>query len=420
MYMANVKGRVIQNMVKVMLSALLVFSAVSCDIPAGNYDDENTGKTLSIFLGDAGNGSRAISTAAPSFPTFSTVVINVTKGGAVVASGTFSGNGPHTISVPDGSGYRVELDAQVASPVTFGRRYAGAVDSVSTGNPVYVQLSVSETAVVGRDSAILNVYSSFASNSPDRTLSGSLLFFFDRYGRLFTYDMSGTFSMFSNIGDTAGQQATLSGVTSITDMAHSAGSDIVYLWGLYNGGPLVADFAFIRLSDMAGGAITYTPITITPSSFPPPYTGFTVKRIGVSDDGTVFLGGAMASNDTAFIKGTVDTGTNTFTFIGGTTVPTIDDNALSDMKVINGTLCLLGSQPGFSDREVLSVYNADTLTFLGSALIQSPLLITGMMGRLAGWGKDSVYAYYVGFPPLTSGIVEIGTTNVTISDRKDW
>jgi hypothetical protein len=314
----------------------------------------------------------------------------------------------------------VELDAQVASPLTFGRRYAGVVNNVSTGNPVYVSLSVTEMAIVARDSGNLYVYSSFASTgpSPDRTISG-YSFFFDRYGRLFTYNMAGIFSMFSNIGDSAGQQATLSGVDSIMDMAHSAGSDIVYLWNLYNGGPLVADFAFVRLSDMAGGSVTYTPITITPGAFPAPFTGFTAKYLGVSGD-TVFLGGETASFVPAFIKGTVDTGTNTFTFIDGVQVPGIDTSALSDMKVVNGTVCMLGSLPGFFDREILFAYNADTLAPLGSALVQAPISIFAMMGMIAGRGKNKVYVYYIGSGPAANGIVEIDTTSVTISNRRDW
>ncbi|MDR1253349.1 MAG: hypothetical protein LBK62_14500, partial [Treponema sp.] len=82
------------------LAVVLVFLAGSCDMSMDSAGNSEGNLTISL-----GSGNKAISQAAPGLPSFSTVTITVSKGGATLASSVFTGNGPHTLSVPEGSGY---------------------------------------------------------------------------------------------------------------------------------------------------------------------------------------------------------------------------------------------------------------------------------------------------------------------------
>jgi hypothetical protein len=123
-----------------------------------------------------------------------------------------------------------------------------------------------------------------------------------------------------------------------------------------------------------------------------------------------------------FIKGTVNTGANTFTFSEGKIMPP-DFEKISDMKVLNGTLFVLGYLSGANGTEQkLYVYNTGTLAELGSAAIKPPsaTITTTMEANIAGWGENEMYVYYYEYNTSISGIIKIDTVNCTISDRKDW
>lgn len=404
------------------LAVVLVFLAGSCDMSmdsAGNTGGHSEG-SLTISLG---NGSKAISQAAPGLPSFSTVTITVSKGGATLASSVFTGNGPHTLSVPEGSGYRVELDAQVASPTTFGLRYAGVKDNASTGSPVYISLSVTETALVGKRSPASVIYRSFAdavSGAPPLSLTGYPAFFFDRYGRLFTDEWSSvppyTIDMIPSWG-AAAEMATLNVLDdALWDLAHTAGTDRVYYCHTdIDNDSTYEDLSFTRLSDLETGNAPFTVVNV---SFPAgTFFGFKVSNLAVSGS-TVFFGGFTSVPEPAFIKGTVDAG-NTFIFETGIIMPT-SVVEIRNMEVIDGTLYVLAAV-GSYDEAILYAYNADTLAPLGSAPIQQPSsLITNMESNIAGWGKDRVYVYYYEYSSPYSGIIEINANTLAISARKDW
>jgi hypothetical protein len=419
-----------------MLTAFILFLAASCDVFMSNYRDDDAEGNLTISLGNSagtGESSRAISTAEPAFPALSAVTISVTKDGAWIASGTFTGSGPYTLSVPAGSGYRVELDAQAEIPntSTLGFRYAGAADNVSTGSPAYISLSVAETAVIARRSPNTHIYRSLADvgTSTRKALPASPspwsypLFFFDRYGRFFFNNNGSGIGMLPFYEATSFHSSYLDFSGINYGIAHPQGTDMVYLCTDVDADSDV-DLVFTRLSGLAGtNPIAATKITVPPAVFSGDFSGFAITGPLGAEGAAVFIGvtEGVSPPRTGFIRGTVDTGAKTFTFTGGKILSGLEK--ITDMMVINGTLYVLGYPTGTNKEQRLYAYNPNTLARIGVVPIQSPTAITGtfyMEANIAGWGKNEMYVYYYAYGTNTSGIIKIDTMGNTISGRKDW
>jgi hypothetical protein len=392
------------KVMKALVAIMITLSLYSCDLFMSSYQDSG----LTVSLGD--NSARAITTTAPALPSFGAVTITVYKGGSVAAGPVnFTGNGPYRLNVSGGSGYTVKLEAAVSSPTTFGLRYEGQADNVSTGSgTVQIHLSVSGTMIVGlTNSGSYKVFSSFSSASTD--FGGSLgTFFFDRYGRFYRGEFGNDIWQHINPADSTGQSSVPSNVTSFVQMAHPIGSDIVYLTGVDINNGTGIDYPLARSSlsnlDAAPTEISNATGTGAYASFDPSFGNY---KIAVDDrDGAVFLGGEVSSNP-AFIKGMVS-GSN-FDFIGGKTLP----SSITDMRVFNGILYTISAT---TSGIFLQRFNASTLAEIGTqyAIFSSNV----PRANIAGWNNGKLYVSWD--TGGGGGLSEYDTGTQGVTSYRSW
>lgn len=402
----------------IFIAILISLSLYSCDLFMSSYSDKKTyDGNLHISLTDSSGAERSVITAAPSLPSFSAVTIRVSDRGTTIASDTFSGNGPYTLSVPEGSGYRVEADAKISGSPSFGVRLSGVTDNVSTGDgTVQIHLSVSETMIVRRASdSVLYVYPNPAAISDpsaidSTTINGNEMtsFFFDRYGRLYYIEENDIWQYAAPAAnpDSNLEHGTPSdfGGGNINNIAHPIGSDIVYMSGEVGGiqWPLYVS----SLSNIDGPATQVFNVDGTDD-----YAGvdFSVGgyRLAADTDGSVFLLGRTTTLYPCIIKGTVSG--SSFTFTGGVSLPDLAGSAsIVDMSVIDGTLYVLAKT---SNTLTLYAFDTGALTEKWREFFTYHISVLNS-ANIAGWGKNKVYLSWG--EPNDSDIITVDTINHTL------
>jgi hypothetical protein len=420
---------------RLVIFALALFLAVSCNMGGmGGAGSAGEG-SLTVSLG---NSAREASgeAALPDLPTFSKITITVKNGELTVDSIDLTSNSKsHTFSLPSGSEYTVEADADVETPTTFGLRYGGTAKvTIQDGEKksVDIHLSVTETMLVGKDSPSnassgkLSIYRSFGSigtleGAPtviDNSISKDGDFFFDRYGRLFfigTSSSTTSLSMYSG-ADTAAQSVSVTppeGVNSMESfsVAHPIGTNLVYVYGYrsdsrrfgkidlsaLNGGSSVAE-EFVDIASLIDGKLKIPESHVA------------------ADKDSLYVGGTLTADDSksGIVKiahgstGYEETGYN------GELAYTI-----LDMELINGTLYVVGydrpTNAGAGPMRVrLHAYDTGDFAGKGSweekeAVYTAREAATTVTASIAGWGKDTVYVFYDDPAKPEKGMVKVTT-----------
>jgi hypothetical protein len=375
---------------------VILLGAVSCIIGSGNIGGGMG--TLTISLGNSG---RAAANDQPAIPDFSKITIRVKNAqSAVIDTTEIAEGGACTISLPSGAEYTVEADAEVGdSPTTFGLRYAGSATVTveeDRDTPVSIALSVTETMLVAKDPEGIKVFSSFNTivPGPYKSISWNNFvgFFFDRYGRLFMVDKDGATVMSSDKDnqETLGSLGGLGASETFTSVAYYPQTDRLYLGVNLSTAPGSLDprIAGVSLSrHLANTSSSKTGISeeagITPPvNADPNLSGF---HVAAGED-SLYLGCKDRNGrDYVIAKYSPPYGTET-------AAASVICGTLHEMKVINGRLYVLGSNPG----EIkLFVFDTSRLTPVKELSIPNPTTDPIALANIAGWGKNSVYVYYL-------------------------
>jgi hypothetical protein len=188
--------------------------------------DTGLGNTTAIFRDSTGPADFGVK--------FSSTTVTVKSGNSVIANQTFTGSGPFSLAVPQGSGYTVELDAKVDpwigstssangpqfDPKTFATSYGGTANNVTVGSSTTVKMNLSMTGTMlipGNG----NVYYSWDDLTNPESFSNSVDFY-DKYGRAYVKNGTDLDQYISPFGSPATDSSV---VNNVSPFVHAIGTD---------------------------------------------------------------------------------------------------------------------------------------------------------------------------------------------------